>query len=307
MIKITATAESVKQARDLLEAGVDVLYIGEERFGLRLPQHFTRSELKEITDYAHLANKEVAIAVNAIMHPESMREIPEYLNYLESIHVDQLVVGDPGVIYLLTKDDTYHLPYIYDGATMVTSARQINFWAHHEAIGAVIAREVPYAELKEMIPHLEVPGEILVYGATAIHQSKRPLLQNYYNFIQADEEKGKERELYLSEPKKEDTHYSIFEDKHGTHIFANNDIDLMLELQKLHNTGYDHWKLDGIYTSGENFVAITKLFIEAKRLIEAGEWDLATATILDSQVRTLHPAHRGLDEGFFNMSPDEIK
>lgn len=47
-----------------------------------------------------------------------------------------------------------------------------------------------------MTDELAVPGEILVYGATVIHHSKRPLVQNYYNFIKT-EENGKDRERNL--------------------------------------------------------------------------------------------------------------
>ena len=36
-IIITATAESIEQVEQLLEAGVDRIYVGEKDFGLRLP------------------------------------------------------------------------------------------------------------------------------------------------------------------------------------------------------------------------------------------------------------------------------
>jgi len=307
MIHITATADSVLQARQLLEAGIDSIYIGEEVFSLRLPHNFSRSEIKEITDYAHLANKEVSIAVNAIMHPDKMKLIPEYLTFLESIYADKLVVGDPGVIHVLTRDEQFHLPYIYDGATLVTSSRQINFWAHHGAIGAVLAREVPFEEMKIMSENLEVPAEILVYGATAIHHSKRPLLQNYFNFIVTDDKKTRERDLFLSEPKKEDTHYSIYEDAHGTHIFADNDINLMMKLDQLHEYKFNHWKLDGIYCPSDNFVEIAKLFVQAKEEILAGTWDISKASLFDEKLRKLHPEKRGLDTGFFDYDPEKVK
>ena len=42
--------------------------------------------------------------------------------------------------------------------------------------------------------------------ATASISRKRPLLQNYYNYTQQEDEKSRERGLFLSEPKKEDTH-----------------------------------------------------------------------------------------------------
>ena len=158
------------------------------------------------------------------------------LGFLKANHVDKISIGDPGIIYRMKKNPELALPFVYDGETLVTSARQINFGAKG-AIGAVLAREVPFGEMTVLAPQLTIPAEVLVYGATCIHQSKRPLLQNYYNYTQQEDEKSRERGLFLSEPKKEDTHYSIYEDSHGTHIFANNDINLMNELQSLLKRG----------------------------------------------------------------------
>ena len=78
MVEIIATAESISQAKALLDAGIDTLYIGEEDFGLRLPSSFSREEQKEVIEYAHQQGKKVNIALNAIMHPEKMKQLPEY-------------------------------------------------------------------------------------------------------------------------------------------------------------------------------------------------------------------------------------
>lgn len=305
-IEIIATVESIKQAQSLLESGVDVLYFGEELFALRLPTYFSREEQQELVELAHRYNKKVTVAVNAIMHPEKMRLIPDYLAFLESLEVDQIAVGDTGVIFVLQRDG-YQLPYVYDGQMLVTSSRQINFWAKRGAVGAVLAREVPYLELKEMADQIKVEGEILVYGATCIHQSKRPLVDNYFAYTKAEDQTNKERGLFLAEPKKEETHYSIYEDSHGTHIFADNDLNLMLELTKLAELNYGHWKLEGIYTPGESFVEIAKLFVEAKQALLTGNWTEQLALGLSAKVAELHPAGRGLDTGFFLMDPDEVK
>lgn len=305
-IELTATVESLAQATDLLASGVDRLYFGDELFGLRLPHNFSRGEQKELVEMAHSHGKKVTVAVNGIMHPEKMTLILEYLQFLEEIKVDQIAVGDTGVIHVLRKENL-QLPYIYDAQTLVTSSRQINFWGKRDAVGAVIAREVPYLELKEMATNLEIPGEVLVYGATCIHQSKRPLVENFFSYIKADDDVSKERGLFLSEPKKEDTHYSVYEDQHGTHIFADNDVNLMGELTKLIEMNYTHWKLDGIYTPGSNFVEIVKLFVEAKVAFQTGQWTEQLAADLTEKIKQLHPAERALDTGFFLMDPDEVK
>lgn len=43
----------------------------------------------------------------------------------------------------------------------------------------------------------------------------------------------------------------------------------MNELTNLYDHHYRTWKLDGLYTPGENFVAIARLFAEAKAALEA--------------------------------------
>ena len=307
MIEIITTIESMKQAEELLEAGVDTLYFGEERFGLRLPASFTREEQRELVALAHRYGKKVNIAVNGIIHPEKMKKVPEYLQFLKEINVDMITVGDTGIIYTMRKNPELNIPYVFDAETLVTSARQINFWAKKGAISAVLAREVPFDEMKEMENKLMIPVETLVYGATCIHQSKRPLLQNYYNYTQQDEKKDRERGLFLAEPKKEDTHYSIYEDSHGTHIFANNDINLSNELPQLYAHHFRTWKLDGVFTPGEAFVEITKLFVEAKKALLADTWTETLAQEMTNKINGLHPTNRGLDTGFFYIDPESIK
>ena len=306
MIEIIATVESVEQAKALLPV-VDTIYFGEETFALRLPHSFTREEQRELVQLAHQAGKKAMAATNALMHPEKMKLVPEYLAFLKEIEIDQITVGEPGVIYVMGQKEELQISFIYAAETLVTSARQINFWSRKGAKGAVLAREVPFEEMKVLAPQLEIPAEVLVYGATCIHHSKRPLLGNYYRFTKQEEDTSKHRNLFISEPKKDETHYSIFEDSHGTHIYANNDISLMQELNELATTNLTTWKLDGMFTPGENFVAIAKVFNEARQAIETNNWTTELGEKLSQQVAELHPENRGLDTGFYYVDPKKIK
>ena len=306
-IIITATAESIEQVKELLEAGVDRIYVGEKHYGLRLPHTFSYDDLRQIADLVHEAGREIVVAVNALMHQDMMDNIKPFLDFLAEIKTDYITVGDAGVFYVVNRDK-YPFKTIYDASTMVTSSRQINFWGQKAgASEAVLAREVPSAELFAMQDILEIPAEVLVYGASVIHHSKRPLLQNYYNFTHIDDEKTRERDLFLAEPSDPTSHYSIFEDNHGTHIFANNDLDLMTKLLELIEHGFTHWKLEGIYTPGHNFVEIAKLFIRARELILAGKFTHDQAFLLDEAVHRYHPKNRFLDTGFYEYDPDMVK
>lgn len=306
MVQIIATAESVEQANQLLSAGVDQLYIGNEDFGLRLPNSFSNEEIEAITKMTHEQNKKVIIAVNAIMHNDHIETIAPYLQFLKKINVDAITLGDPGVIQVMRKEGI-ELPYIYDAHTLVTSARQINFWVKRGAIGAVLARELTWIELQQIRKQVEVPLELLVYGATCIHQSKRPLVTNYFNFVDKNIDTSKDRGLFLSEPKREDTHYSIYEDQHGTHIFATDDVNLLPYLDDLYDEGLTYWKLDGIFTKGEPFVEIAKIFVEAKQALMNGTWTDELKQSLNERLTELHPKERTLSEGFFSKDPSEVQ
>ena len=110
MITITSTAESLEQAKALLEAGVDRLYIGEKNYGLRVPTALTNEEIQKITELAHDAGKTVTVAVNALMHTEMMAKIKDFLDFLVEIKADRIAVGDAGVIFVLQRDK-YELPF----------------------------------------------------------------------------------------------------------------------------------------------------------------------------------------------------
>lgn len=306
-IILTATAESIDQAKQLLELGVDRIYVGQEAYGLRLAHSYSQEELRELADLIHQSGRALTVAANGLFHQEQMDAIAAFLDLMKEIQVDFLVVGDTGLIYK-NKKDGYQFPIIYDTSVFVTSSRQVNFWKDHGVVEAVLARELPREELASIGENLAIPGEILVYGPSVIHHSKRPLLDNYYNFIQADSEVASKKEgLFLSEPGKPETHYSIFQDLHGTHIFKDKDISMLLQLEELLEMGYDHWKLDGLFTPGQDFVAIVSLFCQARDLLESGSFSAEVASQLAREVVSLHPQGRELDTGFYEFDKDKVK
>ena len=93
MIELIATAESVAQAKELVDCGVDILYIGEDEYGLRLPYSFTREEQREIIAYAHEKGAQVSAAVNAIFHNDRINQVAEYLAFLREAEVDSITLA----------------------------------------------------------------------------------------------------------------------------------------------------------------------------------------------------------------------
>lgn len=307
MINLIATAASYQQVKALLAAGADTIYLGEDQFGLRLPHSFKPEALAQVVKLVHCAGKKVTVAVNALMHNDRINLVGDYLKFLSKLKVDHIMVGDPGVVYILHQLKL-PLAYIYDSEVLMTSARQINFWAQQGASGAVLAREIPYAELVQLAPELRIPAEVQVYGATCIHQSGRPLVHNYFDFVKQHQNRSdRKRGLFISAPHKPQTHYSIYEDINGTHIFANNDLNLITKLAQLQALGLNDWKLDGLFADEAGFVKIVSQFAQAKKALLTDQWSTELAATLSEQVSAHQPANRGLDTGFYTIEPSEVR
>lgn len=303
MIELIATAESVNQAEALLQAGVDILYIGNDEFSLRFPGSLTREEMKEITDFAHLKGKQVYASVNALVSNDRIKQVREHLAFLEHIGVDAITVRDPIVIHLLNHKDI-RIPYWYDGHIMITNARQVNFWAGRGAKGAVFSREMPFRELQTLQKESKVPLEVQVYGAACIHYSKQPLLLNYFNEV--GREIYRMRKLHAAELKNGAGHYAVYEDSHGAHIFAAEDINLLPYLKQLTDTGLVRWKLDGVCTSEEDFLAIATIFAQAKQALNEGNWTETLRNQLNDQLHAIHPKERSMNSLFFPKKLNKV-
>lgn len=306
MIELIATAESLEQGKELLLSGVDRIVMGEEIFGLRVPGYLTIQEMAELTDFAHRLDKKVIVAVNAILHNEKIELARPFLSKIKALGVDLLLVGDTGLIQIL-KEPEYQMPYIYDASVLVTSHGQINFWKQYGAVEAMIAREVPFVELELMAPKVEIPFITQVYGAQCIHQSKRQLLDNYFNYIAKEPLDFSKRHLFLSEPTKKQTHYSIYQDSHGTHVFANHDVHLLNYLPMLASIEANLWYLDGIYTPGSDFVEVVRMYHKARQLLEKKTWELEKVAVLDQGIQAFHPVNRELSTNFFLFEADKVK
>ena len=131
-IIITATAESIEQVKELLDAGVDRIYVGEENYGLRLPHNFTYDELSEIAKLVHDAGKELSIACNALLHQNMINAVRPYLDFLKDIKADYLVAGDAGVFHI-NKNEGYVFKKSRYGRTAL-----IIFWCNN-ALQAILS------------------------------------------------------------------------------------------------------------------------------------------------------------------------
>ena len=166
----------------------------------------------------------------------------------------------------------------------------------------MLAREINMDAIVETKEHAEVEIEVQVHGMTAMFQSKRRLIGNYFNYqgrnMKVDDLEA-DGHLFLHDPER-NTKYPIFEDENGTHIMSPNDICIIDELMEMVEAGVDSFKIDGVLKKPEYLIGVTKLYRKAIDL--CAEDPDAYEDVKDSlleEAESLQPENRMLDTGFF--------
>lgn len=299
--ELLVTPTSVEDIRPLVYAGADAFVVGEQRYGLRLAGEFTREDVKEAVELAHKHGKKVYVAMNALFHNDKVPELEGYISFLKEINADAIIFGDPAVL-MAARSAAPDMKLHWNTETTATNWYTCNYWGRKGAKRAVLAREINMDAIIEIKENADVEIEVQVHGMTAMFQSKRSLLGNYYEYqgkALEVENRKQEKNMFLHDKERENK-YPIFEDENGTHIMSPNDICIIDELQEMIEAGIDSFKIDGILKTPEYIVEVTKLYRKAIDLCveDSGQYDEIKDGLL-TEVEEIQPANRPLDTGFF--------
>ncbi|WP_080844795.1 peptidase U32 family protein [Cytobacillus gottheilii] len=299
--ELLVTPKSIQHIEELISAGADAFVIGEQRYGLRLAAEFSRKDVKQAIELAHAHGKKVYVAMNAIFHNDRVAELDEYISFLDDVQADAVIYGDPAVL-MAAKAAAPNMKLHWNTETTATNWYTCNYWGRKGSKRAVLAREINMDAIIEIKEHAEVEIEVQVHGMTAMFQSKRSLLGNYYEYqgkALKVENRAQEENMFLHDKERENK-YPIFEDENGTHIMSPNDICIIDELQELMEAGIDSFKIDGILKSEEYITFVAGLYRKAIDIcIEDPDAYEDIKDELLQQIEEIQPANRSLDTGFF--------
>ena len=87
-----------------IEAGCDAVYIGGKRFGARsFADNFTKEEIVEAINYAHLYGVKIYVTLNIIVYENEVYDFINYVRFLHKNNVDAIIMQDLGMMDLVRK------------------------------------------------------------------------------------------------------------------------------------------------------------------------------------------------------------
>ena len=244
--------------------GADAVYLAGKRFGARAyANNFTEEELEKAICFAHLYGVKVYVTVNTMVFERELESVQEYLDFLDSIHVDALIVSDLGlvslihehyprlVIHLSTQAHTFH-------------ARQLYFWKSLGVSRVVLDRELSLEEIEALPKIMEF--EVFIHGALCVSYSGQCLFSYF-----SDGRSGNRGTcsqgcrmpytLYFKGKKVE---------KAGRYLLATKELNTSHRMKELMASSIDSFKVEGRMKIPEYVGFITRFY---KKIMQSFEVD----------------------------------
>lgn len=289
-----------------IEYGADAVYLASTRFGLRtFAGNFDLEGLKWAVEYAHERNVKVYVTVNIIPHESDLEDLPQYISYLDTIHVDALICADLGVISIVRRIAP-NMPIHVSTQANITNSESAKVFISMGVKRLILAREMTLEEirqLRESIPK-DIELEAFVHGAMCISYSGRCLLSNF--FTNRDANRGACvqacRWEYAIREINKDQEYPIEEDTHGTYILNSKDLCMIDHLDKLRDAGVDSVKIEGRMKTEYYVANIVNAYREALDYLDTHEkYDLPG----EIKNEVYKSSHRDYSCGFYFGDPKQ--
>lgn len=302
--ELLAPAGNLEKLKMALIYGADAVFLGGKAFGLRaFGGNFTNEEMNEGVAFAHALGKKVYVTVNIYPHNEDLEKLPAYLQYLESIDVDAVLVADMGV-FTIAREVAPKLCIHISTQANNTNWASVAAWQKMGAERVVLARELSLAEIGVVREKCDVELEMFVHGAMCISYSGRCLMSNY--FTGRDANRGSCAQscrwrYHLVEEKRPGEYFPVLEDERGTYIFNSKDMCLLPYIDKVIDSGVDSLKIEGRMKSVHYAASVVKAYRQA---IDAYAENPDKFTVKDEWLEELQKvSHREYTTGFYFAPP----
>ena len=305
-IELLAPAGDLEKLKMAFIYGADAVYIGGQTFGLRASaRNFSFEDMKEGIDFAHSRNKKVYVTLNIIPHNEDLSKLPEYLQELKDLKVNAVILSDPGT-FMMVKEHLPDMEIHLSTQANTTNHRSAFFWYKQGVKRIILARELSFSEIKEIIDKTpkDMEFEAFIHGAMCISYSGRCLLSNY--MANRDANRGEcahpcRWKYYLVEEKRPGEFMPVFEDNNGTYFFNSKDLCMIEYVPQLIESGLSSLKIEGRMKSAYYVATIVRAYRKAiDDYLKMGS-EYKFNPILSDEIKKA--SHREFTTGFYLNKP----
>ncbi len=281
-----------------LRYGADAVYLSGQRFGMRAAAgNFTNEELPEAAALCRDHGAKLYVACNTVMRGGDIGALPPFLELLQDVGADAVIVTDLGAMALVKRYAPALKIHVSTQAGVANAESAAAFY-DMGASRVILARELTLAEigaLRSRVPKaLEL--EAFVHGSMCMAVSGRCLLSNHLAGRDANQGECAQpcRWKYrLVEEKRPGELLEITEDG-GTFLLNSRDLCMIDHIPALMDAGIDSLKIEGRQKSFYYAAVVTNAYRHAVAAAIRGE---PLAPIWSGEVDCV--SHREYSTGFY--------
>lgn len=304
-LELLAPAGDMERLRMAVAYGADAVYLSGNDFGMRaFAGNFDEDGLRQALDLCHQKKVSVYVTCNTMPRNEEVDRLPAWLEYLNAVGVDAVIVADLGVLRLAQRYAP-RLSVHVSTQVGITNYEVARAYYDLGASRAILARELSLEEIREIrakIP-VELELEAFVHGAMCVSYSGRCLLSNY--MTGRDAQRGKcaqpcRYQYALMEEKRPGEYFPVFEEDGETYIMNSRDMCMIEHISELLEAGLGSLKIEGRAKSAYYAAVVTGAYRHAVDAALAGE---PLDQIWVSELNKV--SHRPYSTGFYYGQPGQ--
>ena len=239
MSELLAPAGNIDAFYAAISNGADAIYVGLNSFSARAyANNFDIDELKLITDYAHLRNVKIFVAMNTILLEHELKMAFKTVDELARINVDAIIVQDLALLNYITSNYGSIEAHI-STQVGIDDIEGIKFVKSLGAKRVVLAREVNLEKIKEFKKQCKIQLETFIHGALCVSYSGNCFMSGLLGMRSGNRGRcvGCCRKQYTLENKTTKQKYPT------SYLFSMKDLNVSTDINKLKMI--DSFKIEG--------------------------------------------------------------
>ncbi|MBO5928028.1 MAG: U32 family peptidase [Clostridia bacterium] len=238
-MKILSPAGNFNSLKAAILGGADEVYLGVNEFNARNNiDGFTKENLEQAIDFAHLFGVKVFLALNVLFSNSEIEKAVELALFAYNVGIDAIIVQDVGLAHILSKN--YPEIELHASTQMaIHNLEGVKFLEQFNFKRVVLARETPLNEIKRIRENSDIEIEYFAHGALCVSFSGNCYLSSY--LFNASGNRGKCKQLCRLP-------YSLnFKNKQlkQGYLLSPKDFCLIDNLTELENVGVTSIKIEG--------------------------------------------------------------
>lgn len=246
-VELLAPAGNWEALEEVIKHGADAVYLGGKHFNMRLHKsdaNFDEKELTAAVALAHANGVKLYIVINNLISEDELKPLDDYLDFLNELRPDALLIQDLGVLKLIEQKQT--AISLHASVMMNTHNRySIEKLRQYGVTRVVTSREMSLQQLRLLKEQTAMELEYFIHGDMCIAQSG----QCYHSGIVFGQSSNRGRCLKPCRwPYKliEETSRDVIPTPlYGDYKLALNDMCMYRYLPELIQAGVNSFKIEG--------------------------------------------------------------